>query len=418
VASTAAGASRLSFAEVRARALAAAPALAARLETESVALDEAVGRVLAAPLIAAEPFPRFDNSSVDGYALRARDTRRASAGSPVRLSVIERVGAGHVPARGVLAGEAVLLMTGAPLPPGADAVVMRESVRAGAGEVWLAAPAEAGENVRPRGDDLAAGETVFARGRVLAPCDLAPIAALGNARVSAVRRPRVAILSTGDELREPGEPLAPGEVYDANSYVLRALVRAAGAEPGETWRVRDDVSVVAEALRGLLAGHDVVLSLGGVSAGDFDVVKGALAAFPGFELWRVAMRPGGPQAFGVADGRVFHGLPGNPVSSAVVFDRLTRPLLRSAMGAVPDDRPVVRATLAERARSARGRREFVRVTLEPGKAPGTWVARLTGTQSSGAVSSLAKADGLGVIPEPLPVAEKGEEIDVILWPDV
>jgi len=218
------------------------------------------------------------------------------------------------------------------------------------------------------------------------------------------------VLSTGDELRDPGEPLAPGQIYDSNSHAMSAAIVAAGCLLGEVWRVPDDAAVVAGALRKLLETHDVVLSLGCVSMGDFDPVKLAIAEIPGVEWWRVAMRPGGPQAFGTpGEGRVFYGLPGNPVSSAVVFDRLARPLLRAAMGAEIIERPMTRAALAEAVRSAPGRRDFVRLRLEGGR------AHLTGSQSSGAVTSLAKADGLGVIPESATEMPAGTEIEVILW---
>jgi molybdopterin molybdotransferase len=390
--------------------MAAAPSLAARLGTERVRLDAALGRVLAEPIVAGEPVPRFDNSAVDGYAVRAADVAGASDASPVRLAVLETVGAGHVPRRAVGAGQAVLLMTGAPLPQGADCVVMRERTAEDGREVRVLAPARAGENVRPRGEDVDQGETIAVRGRTVGPGEIAALATLGRGDVLVARRPRVAVLSTGDELKDPGEALAPGQIYDSNSHSIAAAIAASGCLAGEVWRVRDDARVVADALAALLETHDVVLSLGGVSMGDFDPVKLAIGELRGIEWWRVGMRPGGPQAFGTpGDGRVFYGLPGNPVSSSVVFDRLARPLLRAAMGAEVIDRPTTRATLAEHVHSALGRRDFVRVQLEGG------LARLTGSQSSGAVTSLAKADGLGVIPEDVTEAPAGTEIEVILW---
>jgi molybdopterin molybdotransferase len=390
--------------------MAAAPALARRLGTELVALDEALGRILAEPIVAHEPLPRFDNSAVDGYAVRASDVAGANENNPVRLDVLETVGAGHVPARAVEPGQAVLVMTGAPLPRGADSVVMRERTAEDAREVRVLAPVRAGENVRPRGEDADQGETIAVRGRTIGPGEIAALATLGHGQVLVSRRPRVAVLSTGDELKDPGEPLGPGQIYDSNSHTIAAAITTAGAVAGEVWRVRDDAGVVAGALHALLETHDVVVSLGGVSMGDFDPVKLAIAELPGVEWWRVGMRPGGPQAFGSpGDGRVFYGLPGNPVSSSVVFDRLARPLLRAAMGAEPVDRPTTRATLAEHVHSALGRRDFVRVQLEGG------IARLTGSQSSGAVTSLAKADGLGIIPESATELPAGAEIEVILW---
>jgi len=414
VASTAAAARKLSFEDARARVMGAAPALAARLGVERVLLADAVGRVLAEPLVAHQALPLFDNSAVDGYAVRAADVAAASEANPVRLAVLERVAAGAMPRKSVGAGQAILVMTGAPLPAGADAVLMRERTDEGDTEVRALAAARAGENVRPRGEDARQGETVVALGTEIGPGEIAALAALGHGLAAVVTRPRVAVLSTGDELVDPGETIGPGEIYDSNSHAMRAAIAASGAEPGEVWRVRDDPKVVAGALLSLLEAHDVVLSLGGVSMGDFDPVKLALAEIPGVEWWRVGMRPGGPQAFGaLAEGRVFYGLPGNPVSSSVVFDRLARPLLRSAMGIASPDRPMVRATLTEEVRSALGRRDFVRVRLSG--APGAWRAALTGSQSSGSVTSLARADGLGIVPESADTVAAGSEIDVILW---
>jgi molybdopterin molybdotransferase len=410
VASIAAAARKLAYEDARARVMAAAPGLAARLGVERVALDAALGRFLAEPIVAGEPLPRFDNSAVDGYAVRAADVAGASDATPVRLAVLEAVGAGHVPSRAVGTGEAALVMTGAPLPRGADCVVMRERTAEDSREVRVLASVRAGENVRPRGEDADQGETIAVRGRVVGPGEIAALATLGRADVSVARRPRVAVLSTGDELKDPGEALAPGQIYDSNSHTIAAAIVTAGCVAGEVWRVRDDVRVVADALAALLETHDVVLSLGGVSMGDFDPVKLAIGELAGVEWWRVGMRPGGPQAFGSpGDGRVFYGLPGNPVSSSVVFDRLARPMLRAAMGAEVVDRPTTRATLADHVHSALGRRDFIRVQLEGG------LARLTGSQSSGAVTSLAKADGLGVIPEDVTEAPAGTEIEVILW---
>lgn len=410
MASTAALARKLSYKDARAHVMAAAPALAARLGMERVALDDALGRILAEPIVANEPLPRFDNSAVDGYAVRAADVESANEDAPVRLEVLETVAAGHVPGRSVGQGQAVLVMTGAPLPGGADAVVMRERTAEGGREVRVLAPVRAGENVRPRGEDVDQGETIAIRGRTIGPGEIAALATLGHGDVVVSRRPRVAVLSTGDELKSPGEPLAPGQIYDSNSHTLNAAITASGALAGDVWRVRDDVRVVADALGALLESHDVVLSLGGVSMGDFDPVKLAIGELSGVEWWRVAMRPGGPQAFGSpGDGRVFYGLPGNPVSSSVVFDRLCRPMLRQAMGAEIVDRPTTHAKLGEHVHSALGRRDFVRVQLESG------IARLTGSQSSGAVTSLAKADGLGIVPEDKTELPEGSEIEVILW---
>ncbi len=408
------GASRkvLTFEEARARVEAAIPSLAARRGTERVPLDRSFGHLLAAALVAPFPSPRFPNSAVDGYAIRAEEIRRATASSPVVLPVTETVAAGSFP-KPLPAGHATLVMTGAPVPEGADCVVPRESTEERAGAVAVHAAAKTGQNVRPAGEDAAEGETILPAGRTIGAAEIAALGAFGLGEVEVVRRPRVAILSTGDELKAPGERLGPGEIYDSNSHAMRAWVWEAGGAPTSVLRLPDHPAAVAEALRVTLAESDLVLSIGGVSMGDFDAVKIAVAEFAGIELWRVGMRPGGPQAFGVVEGTVFHGLPGNPVSSAVVFDRLVRPLMRRALGAEVVDRPVRRARLAEAVVSRAKRRDFLRVRLE--EQNGDWLARLTGTQSSGAVTSLAKADGLAVIPEAAERLVAGAPVDVIVW---
>jgi molybdopterin molybdotransferase len=414
--STAETVRHLSFSEARQAVLAAAPQLAERLGREQVPLADCLGRILASPLVANMPFPHFDNSAMDGYAVRHTDITGASPDKPVRLGVIETVAAGAYPSMRVDAGQAVRIMTGAAIPEGADCVVMREDTDEAAHEVRIKVSSSPGGNIRPAGEDAVAGETLLERGRTLTPGDVAVLAAFGHARVEVTRKPRVAILSTGDELRSPGEPLERGQIYDSNSFMLSALISYAGAKPAEIVRVSDDIDHVVESMRRLLAGNDFVFSLGGVSAGDFDVVKQSLDRFPGLELWRVGMRPGGPQAFGVFEGSVFYGLPGNPVSSAVVFDRLARPLLRTALGATQVDRPGITARLLNPVRSRLNRRDFLRVALRG--APGDFEVTLTGTQSSGAITSLSKADGLAVIPEERESVSPGEELEVILWQDI
>lgn len=402
----------LHFDEARARLETALEALSARHDVERVPLDESLGRFLASPLVAPFPSPRFANTAVDGYAVRSAEIARAAPQSPAVLPLAPAVPAGHRPAP-LAPGHAALVMTGAPIPEGADCVVMREHTEERADAVSIRTAAAPGENVRRAGEDAEAGETVLPAGRRIGPAEIAALGAFGFARVEVSRRPVISILSTGDELREPGEALEAGQIYDSNSHTLRALVLEAGGEVALVRRLPDRAAAVEAALRGALAESDLVLSIGGVSMGDFDPVKVAIQAFPAIELWRVAMRPGGPQAFGVVDGAVFYGLPGNPVSSAVVFDRLARPLLLRALGAEQVERPVVRATLGDAHGSRPGRRDFLRVRLE--RDGDSWIARLTGTQSSGAVTSLARADGLAVVPEDRARVEPGDELDVILW---
>lgn len=431
----------VSFDEALATVLAAARR--SPLPTEHLALDDLLGRTLREDIVADEPSPRFANSAMDGFAVRASDVAGVSEDAPVALRVIETIGAGRVAARAVGPGEAIRIMTGAALPEGADAVVAIERTSAwrGGGDddpdgvlgaaveggellttVSVHAAVRAGENVRPAGEDFPAGEHLVAAGTVVDPGVIAVLATLGHPAGEVSRVPRVAILSTGDELVEPGEPLAPGQIRDSNTHMMRALVRAAGAEPGPTWHLLDEAEAVAAAVARVQDKCEVILTLGGVSAGDFDPVKQALSRLDGVELWRVGMRPGQPQAFGVLpDGTLFFGLPGNPVSSAVVFEMLVRPALWAMMGRTVLDRPMVRAVMGEAVQSKVGRRDFLRVRLETLSAEDAtrlgapYRAWLTGTQSSGAVSSVMKADGLAVVELAWPIVEPGDIVTFFDW---
>ena len=416
----------LSFDEARSTILAAAGAHL--LPTERIELDDTLGRTLREDVVADEPNPRFDNSAMDGFAVRSFDVAAASSSSPVSLAVVETIGAGRVATRAVAPGDAIRIMTGAPMPDGADAVVAIERTsawRASADDdpegvlgrsataeeadpanVSVFATVSAGENVRPAGEDFAVGEKLVSSGAVVTPGVIAVMAALGHPWAEVSRVPRVAILSTGDELVAPGAELGPGQVRDSNTHMMRALVRAAGAETGPCWHLLDDSEAVAAAVERVREKSDVILTLGGVSAGDFDPVKQALSRLDGVELWRVGMRPGQPQAFGVLEGgKLFFGLPGNPVSSAVVFEMLVRPALWAMMGQAVLDRPTMRARMLDPITSKVGRRDFLRVRLEPSGdecSDGVaWTARLTGTQSSGALSSIHRAGGLAIVPEEL-----------------
>ncbi len=412
----------VTFDEARAAIL--SRALAAVMPAEEIALDDALGCTLRGDLVAQEPFPRFDNSAMDGYAVRAFDIAGASAASPVTLAVSETLAAGHAATHAVAAGEAIKIMTGAPLPAGADAVVpveMTAAVDGDASRVRVLGAVAAGEHVRPAGEDFPVGAQLLRSGSVIGPGAIGVLAALGHAQVAVALPPRVAILSTGDELVAPGQVVGPGQIRDSNAHMMRALVRAAGAEPGPCWHLADDPAAVVAAV-GRVADHcDVIVTLGGVSAGDFDPVRAALVSLGGdVALWRVGMRPGQPQAFGTVHGKLFFGLPGNPVSSAVVFEMLVRPALWAMLGRASLDRPVVRAVLDSAVQSKVGRRDFLRVTLEQ-LSPGTvaelgvaWRARLTGSQSSGALSSVMKAEGLVVVPEDQEAVAAGSAMDVVL----
>ncbi len=397
-------------------------ARAAELPTERLPLDDALGRTLREAIVADEPFPPYANSAMDGFAVASGSIASAAPSTPVTLRVLETIGAGRVASCPVGAGEAIRIMTGAVLPEGADAVVPIERTsawRAAEGDlegvlggpvanpgdtVDILAPAHAGDNVRAAGEDFRVGERLIESGSVIDAGVIAVMATLGHAEADVAIRPRVAILSTGNELIGLGKPVQPGQVRDSNTYMIRALIREAGGEPGPCWHLADDPWAIGDAIARVRDHCDLIVSIGGVSAGDFDPVKQALVDLPGIELWRVGMRPGQPQAFGVLEGgRPFFGLPGNPVSSAIVFEMLVRPALWRMMGRATLDRPVVRAVLGEAVTSKVGRRDFLRVrleTLSPDDAArlgAPYRAWLTGTQSSGAISSIHRADGFVVV---------------------
>ncbi|MEP7028470.1 MAG: gephyrin-like molybdotransferase Glp [Candidatus Eisenbacteria bacterium] len=405
------------FDEARATILARAASLL--MPTEFVPIDEALGRTLRENLVASEPSPRFANSAMDGFAVRSVDVASAGPDAPVSLRVVETVPAGRVATLTIGKGEAIRLMTGAAMPEGADAVLPVEQTVGGQAPVVQAlASVAAGEHVRAAGEDFAAGTVLVSPGRVIDPSVIGILATLGHPDAEVSMLPRVAVISTGDELVAPGAALGPGQIHDSNTHTIRAMIRAAGCEPGPCWHVLDDAEAVATAI-GRVAEHcEAIITLGGVSAGDFDPVKQALPALGDVELWRVGMRPGQPQAFGTVRGKLFFGLPGNPVSSAVVFEMLVRPALWTLLGRSVLDRPSVRAVLGDAVVSKVGRRDFLRVTLEelsPEESLALGVAyraRLTGTQSSGAFSSVLTADGLAMVPDDKPAADRGEVLTV------
>lgn len=409
----------LGYAEARERVLAAARPLPA----EMVPLAEAIGRPLRDAVVARHPLPPFRNSAMDGIAVRSDDLAAASPGTPVVLAVIETVPAGRVAVRAPGPGEAVRIMTGATIPEGADAVVPVEELTFGPGagggpggsteRVLVTRACVPGENVRDAGLDIAAGEVAVEAGRALTPHDLALLASLGVARPTVGRRPHVAVISTGDELLPPEAPLTPGAIRDSNLPMLEALVTECGGRVVTAKRVGDDPAQVADLLRAALGKADVVVTIGGVSAGDFDPVKQAIAGLEGVELWRVAMRPGQPQAFGTPEGRLFFGLPGNPASVACVFEALVRPALRRLQGFTSLDRPRITVRAAVAIDSREGRTDFVRVTLE--HRDGAWQATPAGAPVSGHVSPQSRAHALLVIPADARRIEAGESADAFLW---
>ncbi len=394
------------------------------LPIEEITLDGALGRVLAESLTSRLTLPPWNNSAMDGFAVRATDVAGATSQTPAVLQVTGEAAAGRVAVGSVAPGTAMRILTGAPVPAGADAVVPVEQTDATPGvadlptRVAILEPVTVGAHIRVAGGDLRAGELLLAAGTTLSPAKIAAAASGGYGQLSVHRRPMLAVLSTGDELVAPGESLGPAQIPDSNSVGLVALARASGAEARSIGVARDSLDDVIEHLSAALVWADIVIASGGVSVGAHDVVKDAFARLGRVDLWRVAVQPGKPVAFGRAPRPsgasevLLFGLPGNPVSSQVTFELFVRPVLRRLAGH-PDviGREIVRAQLAQPARKARGRRAFLRVKLvEEGSG---WRAELAGGQESHMLSALARADGLAVVPENVDELPAGAEVEVI-----
>jgi len=436
----------LSVEEARDRVLGAIPA---PLPAEEVAVGAALGRVLAAGVVATTDLPPWDNSAMDGYALVAADVISAVEAAPVRLPVTGEVAAGAAAAAPVTRGSAVRIATGAPLPPGADAVVPVELTapldgagvagprgRDAAGPLPVAVQVHAavgtGANVRARGSDLRAGTTVLAAGSAVGPAEVALVAGAGVAAVAVHRRPRVAVISTGDELRPAGADLGPAGIPDSNGPGLAALAAAAGADARHLGIGPDDLGATVALLREAIGWADVVLASGGVSVGPYDVVRAAFEAVGSVDLWRVAIQPGKPFAFGraarpagadAAEPVLLFGLPGNPASVFVTFEIFVRPALRRLAGRRPGDllRPVDAGVLEQPVAKSSGRRAYLRVVARragPGMAPlrdsaGRARVELAGGQSSHRLSGVAAADALAVVPESVDALAAGAPVE--LW---
>jgi molybdopterin molybdotransferase len=390
------------------------------LPAEVVATADALGRILAAPVVSARTLPPADCSAMDGYAVRAADLAGAARGAPRRLPLAFEVAAGGSAPRALRAGETARIFTGAPLPPGADTVVMQEDVEADGAEVAFSGAPPRGEHVREAGEDVRSGEEVLPAGAKLGAAQLGILASLGRSMVRVHRRPRVAILSGGDELVEPDEDVAGGRIVSSNAYSLSAQCAEAGALATNLGIARD---TRAELERGFAAGlaADVLVSSAGVSVGDHDHVRPVLEKLGcRLDFFGVRMKPGYPLTFGRFDDgrgpRVF-GLPGNPVSAMVTFELFVRPLLLRLGGQRALGRPVVRAALAETLKKKPGRLHFVRVTLA--REGERWLARSTGNQSSGVLRSMALAQGLLVFPAAETELAAGSLAEVlVLDPDV
>ncbi len=395
--------------------LEAAPVLA----PETLACADALGRVLAEPVVSRRDLPPADNSAMDGYAVRSADCAAASRERPVRLRIAFQVAAGGRAERALAPGEAARVLTGAPVPPGADSVVRQEDADADGDELRVRVAPSAREHIRDAGEDVRAGETVLEPGVVLGPAQLGLLAALGRSVVAVRQRPRVAILSGGDELVEPDGDPSGGRIVSSNSYSLAAQCRELGAEPVYLGIARDTPEDLERHFHaGLRA--DLLVSSAGVSVGDRDYVRGVLEKLGcSLVFWGVHMKPGYPLAFGrfAGDrGPLVFGLPGNPVSALMTFEQFVRPALRKMQGQRSWFRPVVQARLGEHLRKKPGRLHFVRVRLE--RRDGVVVAHATGTQSSGALRSMHLAQGILIFPAEAAELAAGEEASVqVLDPD-
>jgi len=376
-------------------------------------LQEAQGCVVAADAVAQGHLPEFSSSAMDGYAVRSHDVTDASEQEPVTLRVVGLARIGRRPEATVGGGEAVRIDTGAPVPAGADCVVPIEYTEAAGDRVRVRQPFAEGRNVRPAGEDVKAGEVLVPAGRRLSGAELGLLALSGHASVLAHPRPRVIVLSTGDELVEPWQKPAFGQVRDANSYTIFGGLREAGAVPYIAGIVRDDPEALKETILSHLVQADAYISSGGVSVGERDVVKRAFFRRGEVGFFRVAMQPGMPQAFGMIEGKPYFGLPGNPVSVFVSFEVLVRPALMKLVGRRDLIRPEVTASLTTDISGPKDRMQFARVLVRRG--PEGWTAESTGASSSNLISTVARANGLAMIPVGRETATAGSEVRVMLF---
>ena len=392
------------------------------LGPEEKPLLEALGQVLVEDATSPYNIPPMDNSAMDGYAVQAADVKGASRDSPVSLRVIGHVAAGHLPTETVVSGTAIRIMTGAPIPDGADAVVPFEDTdeldrRAAGGEITdigIRFEVKGGADIRPAGQDVQTGTKVLAKGSVLRPSEVGVLASLGFGTVKVVRRPVVAILATGDELLEPGEEYGAGKIYNSNNFSVAASVLRYGGLPKMLGIARDNLdSMNAKLEEGLDA--DMLITSAGVSKGDYDMVKDVLAQHGKIDFWSVKMRPAKPLAFGVLnapDGRkVPHlGLPGNPVSALVAFEQFGRAAIHKMMGKTELAKPTIEAVLDEPIYNNDGRRVYARAIIT--RQNDTYHVKLTGDQGSNLLTSMARANGLAICPEDVQKMEAGDKVQV------
>jgi molybdenum cofactor synthesis domain-containing protein len=380
------------------------------LETSFTA---ALGHVLAEDVVAREDLPPFANSSMDGFAVRAADLATAAPEAPVRLRVVDDLPAGRAPRLPVQAGQAIRIMTGAPIPPGADAVAIVETTRPDGDDVLIEKPVRPGANVRSAGENVARGSLALAAGSWIRPADVGLLASLGVTRVRVFGKPVVALVSSGDELVPPEATPGPGQIRDSNRFTLAAHLASLGYTVLDGGNAPDVESELESCFRQAADAADVVVSTGGVSEGDHDLTRIVLSRLGTMDFWRVAIRPGKPLAFGFIEGKPVFGLPGNPVSSLVVLDQIVRPALRRMAGHQRTDRATWTAVLDEPIRRAPGRTEFIRAVIR--WSDGRFLARTTGPQGSGILASMSRANGFLIVPADVSELPAGASVDCQLF---
>lgn len=387
------------------------------LGTERVDILRARGRVLAQDIVSGLDVPPLDNSAMDGYAARHADVATASAEKPALLKIMGDLPAGYTSKDILQPGQTLRIMTGAPLPPGADTVIMQENTRSDGSTVSILQSEKLGTNVRYAGEDIKKGTALFQAGTLVRPAHIGIMASIKRAMVSVYQRPRVAILSTGDELVDIDEDLGPGKIVTSNSYSLASLVEDAGGTAIMLGIARDTKEALrSRMLEGLHA--DIIISSGGVSVGDYDFVKDVLQELGlDMKFWKVQMRPGQPLAFGIIGGKPAFGLPGNPVSAMVSFEQFVRPAMRKMSGHTRIFRTVIEAIARENVKGREGRKFFLRCRLA--QKDGQWHATTTGEQGSGILMSMAAASGLMVIPADVSGVSAGDKVKVqVLDPEL
>ena len=384
--------------------------------TQEISLLEAHNRVLAQDVTSTLDIPPFNRSTVDGYAVQAQDTYGAEENQPVKITICGTVNIGEIPKVTVSKGEAAEIVTGAPVPEGADAIVMVEDTNKEGNDLLIYSSVTQNENIQKKGTDIKNGETTLKKGALLGSREIGVLAALGMAKVKVYKIPTVAVLSTGGEVTEPGRELPPGKIFDINAYTLSTAVWESGGEPVYSGVVPDETTELRKALEKALALADMVLTSGGVSVGPKDIIPQTVDSLgkPGVFISGIAVKPGKPATIAMIGEKPVFSFPGHPTSALLIFHLLARPVLQVMAGRNPKEKATVKAVAASRMFSAKGRRTFVTVKLKL-DASKKWIAEPVETGASGAITTLAKADGFVEIPENQQFIDADEEVTVFLF---